>query len=51
MLDSTGVMTQFASDCVSCVLKGNKNEIIVCLVTATIAGIVRWYELRKIKNK
>lgn len=51
MLDSTGVVNQFAADCVSCVLRGSKNEIIVCLATVTVAAIIRVIEKRMDKRK
>lgn len=49
-MDSVSVISQMGSDCLSCLISGSKSEIITCVVTVVIAGIIRAIEKRKLKN-
>lgn len=42
---------QLISDCVNCAIKGSKNEILVCLVSVTLAAIIRHYEKKRLLKK
>lgn len=50
-MDTLDLNSTFLTDCVNCALKGSKNEIIACIITVTIAGIIRHFEKKRIEKK
>ena len=51
MNDSVLVVDQFITDCVNCAIRGSRSEIIACLITITVAAVVRHFEKKRIEKR
>lgn len=50
-MDTLNITSTLIQDCVSCALKGSRNEIIVCVVTVTIGALIRHFEKKRIEKE